>query len=74
MFTAIWVAGSKAGTVFGFKNVGPADPLIVVRKHPRWSEDASPGIHIGLAVIRKLARMMGGDVTVASEPGKCPKL
>jgi signal transduction histidine kinase len=48
--------------------------LIVVRKHPRWSEDASPGIHIGLAVIRKLARMMGGDVTVASEPGKCPKL
>ena len=25
---------------------------------------------IGLAISRKLARMMGGDVTVASEPGK----
>ena len=24
----------------------------------------------GLAIIRKLARMMGGDVTVTSEPGK----
>jgi histidine kinase/DNA gyrase B/HSP90-like ATPase len=24
----------------------------------------------GLAITRKLARMMGGDVTVASEPGK----
>jgi sensor histidine kinase regulating citrate/malate metabolism len=25
---------------------------------------------IGLALSRKLARMMGGDVTVTSEPGK----
>jgi len=25
---------------------------------------------LGLALSRKLARMMGGDVTVASEPGK----
>jgi hypothetical protein len=25
---------------------------------------------LGLAISRKLARMMGGDVTVASEPGK----
>ena len=25
---------------------------------------------IGLAITRKLARMMGGDVTVTSEPGK----
>jgi signal transduction histidine kinase len=24
----------------------------------------------GLAISRKLARMMGGDVTIASEPGK----
>jgi len=24
----------------------------------------------GLAITRKLARMMGGDVTVTSEPGK----
>jgi two-component system, sensor histidine kinase and response regulator len=28
------------------------------------------GTGLGLAITRKLARTMGGDVTVASEPGK----
>jgi signal transduction histidine kinase len=29
-----------------------------------------PWYCLGLAITRKLASMMGGDVTVASEPGK----
>jgi hypothetical protein len=37
-----------------------------------WEARGIPAARNGLAITRKLARMMGGNVTVASEPGKDP--
>jgi light-regulated signal transduction histidine kinase (bacteriophytochrome) len=51
------------------------DPTGLVRRNLVYQAEASTAKHyggtgLGLAITRKLARMMGGDVTVASESGK----
>jgi signal transduction histidine kinase len=39
----------------------------------RQAEGTSPGIGLGLAISRRLARVMGGEITVESDPGEGSK-
>ena len=43
------------------------EPFTQVEKHTKGAQE---GVGLGLAISRQLARAMGGDVTVVSEPGK----
>jgi Histidine kinase-, DNA gyrase B-, and HSP90-like ATPase len=54
-------AGTKNSQAKLFQEFTQADSLTARRYG---------GTGLGLAITRKLARMMGGDVTVTSEPGK----
>jgi signal transduction histidine kinase len=42
----------------------------VFEEFSRLAPDAAPGAGLGLAIARRVARALGGDVTVASEPGR----
>jgi len=55
------------------RDTGPgiaADQHEAIFEEFRQAEGASPGIGLGLAISRRLARVMSGEITLESEPGK----
>ncbi len=42
----------------------------IFREYTRLAPERARGVGLGLAISRSLARLMGGDVTVESEPGR----
>ncbi|MCC8363767.1 PAS domain-containing sensor histidine kinase [Lysobacter sp. A6] len=61
-----WVAVSV-------RDSGPGIPLdkqeSIFHEYVRLDPDAAQGVGIGLAISRQFSRLMGGDLTVDSEPG-----
>jgi len=73
---ALAVARRDAGVEFTVRDTGPgiaADQLEVIFEPFRQIDGSATrqqgGIGLGLALCRKLARVLGGDLTVKSEPG-----
>jgi signal transduction histidine kinase len=65
-----WVELSVSDTGIGMTAEQQAKLFEEFSQADRTTAQRFGGTGLGLAITRKLARMMGGDVTVASEPGK----
>jgi signal transduction histidine kinase len=65
-----WVELSVTDTGIGMTAEQQAKLFEEFSQADRTTAQRFGGTGLGLAITRKLARMMGGDVTVASEPGK----
>jgi two-component system NtrC family sensor kinase len=65
-----WVELSVSDTGIGMTAEQQAKLFEEFSQADRATAQRFGGTGLGLAITRKLARMMGGDVTVASEPGK----
>jgi signal transduction histidine kinase len=65
-----WVELSVADTGIGMTPEQQAKLFEEFSQADATTAQRFGGTGLGLAITRKLARMMGGDVTVTSEPGK----
>jgi len=65
-----WIALSVSDTGIGMTPGQQAKLFEEFTQADATTAQRFGGTGLGLAIARKLARMMGGDVTVASEPGK----
>ena len=65
-----WVELSVSDTGIGMSPEQQAKLFEEFSQADRTTAHRFGGTGLGLAITRKLARMMGGDVTVTSEPGK----
>jgi signal transduction histidine kinase len=65
-----WIEVSVSDTGIGMTPEQQAKLFEEFSQADKTTAQRFGGTGLGLAITRKLARMMGGDVTVASEPGK----
>ena len=65
-----WIELAVADTGIGMTAEQQSNLFEEFSQADRTTAQRFGGTGLGLAITRKLARMMGGDVTVASEPGK----
>ena len=65
-------AGSRARVIVsdGGQGLSPEEQARVFEKFERLGRSGDGGSGLGLYISRRLARAMGGDLTVESEPGK----